>query len=166
MYGTPSDVQTLHNDIIASSRTDRSAMPYHPSRLVTYFANSTYIIPFLDCSAISVYCGTKEFKNFGMAAKVPILLVSSFPVAVFTWPYIKAPMLPQPRRSLPATLSSRPSCSARHCIYIATTPVIAQIRRLTFTHILLVTALLRPSLSPIVTLSSPALCLPPRLHPI
>ena len=27
--------QILHNDITASSRTNRSAMPYHPSRLVT-----------------------------------------------------------------------------------------------------------------------------------
>ena len=29
------DIWMLHNDIIAGSRTNRSAMPYHPSRLVT-----------------------------------------------------------------------------------------------------------------------------------
>ena len=29
------DTQMLHNDIIASSRTNRSVMPYHPSRPVT-----------------------------------------------------------------------------------------------------------------------------------
>ena len=30
-----SDTRVLHNDLTASSRTNRSAMPYHPSRLVT-----------------------------------------------------------------------------------------------------------------------------------
>ena len=35
MYWTPSDIWVLHNDITASSRTNRSVMPYHPSRLVT-----------------------------------------------------------------------------------------------------------------------------------
>ena len=35
MYETPSTHETLHNDLTAGSRTNRSAMPYHPSRLVT-----------------------------------------------------------------------------------------------------------------------------------
>ena len=35
IHETPSNPETLHNHSTASSRTNRSAMPYHPSRPVT-----------------------------------------------------------------------------------------------------------------------------------
>ena len=35
IHETPSDAEMLHNHDTASSRTNRSAMPYHPSRPVT-----------------------------------------------------------------------------------------------------------------------------------
>ena len=45
MYETPSDHEMLRNFSTASSQTNRSVMPYHPSRPVTHDALFFSLLP-------------------------------------------------------------------------------------------------------------------------
>ena len=94
---------------------------YH--KVLEYFPNSTYAIPFRECSMTSVRYGTRLFEKQG----TDMVLLSGFFMrsAIITSPYIKAPMLLQ-LYSLPPPASTTTSCASRRYIHSATSLAIAQ----------------------------------------
>src|SRR6266849_2659302 len=95
------------------------------------FPNSTYAIPFRDCSMTSVRYGTRLFKKQRGKDITAFLLIFSLRSAIFTSPYIKAPMLPQ-RNSLLPPMRMTQFCTGQSRIHSAPSLAIIQTRPLTF----------------------------------
>jgi hypothetical protein len=141
-------------------------MPVHHGHRGFYcpFPNSTYILPFLDCSTTSVLCGTKLPMKQGTKGYSVLLTRSSVRSATFTSPYIKTPMPPLPpvRPPFPPTIQIR-FCPDRGLIHFSTSSDIGHPRPLAFLLPAPVLSLSPPNLmaTPLPSLTTPHLPVAP-----